>query len=180
MPSEGSGLADARRILVLGPSGSGKSTFARRLAEILGLPVVHLDVLSWQAGWVQTPADEFTAQVIRHVKGPAWVMDGGYSATLHLRLPRTDHVVLLRASRPRCLINVVRRWATWRGRQRPDIAEGCFEKIDFEFVRWVLWVQRGHHRRTLRRLAEMAPEKPLTVLRSGREADRFLAALGPR
>jgi demethylmenaquinone methyltransferase/2-methoxy-6-polyprenyl-1,4-benzoquinol methylase len=177
MPVEGTGLARARRILVLGPSGSGKSTFARRLARIRRLPVVHLDVLSWQAGWVQTPTDQFTARVESAVRQPAWVMDGGYSQTLHLRLPRSDHVVLLRASRFRCMFNVLRRWATWRGRQRPDIAPGCPEKIDLEFAWWVLWVQGGHHARTMRRLVEMAPEKPVTVLRSGAESDRLLASM---
>lgn len=140
------------------------------------MPTVHLDVLYWRAGWVPSTGEEFTASVERAVAEPEWVMDGGYSQTLHLRLPRAQHIILLRASRLRCLVNVIRRWATWRGRQRPDIAPGCPEKVDLEFVWWVLWVQRGHYRRSLRRLAELAPDKPLTVLRSGREADRYLSS----
>jgi demethylmenaquinone methyltransferase/2-methoxy-6-polyprenyl-1,4-benzoquinol methylase len=128
---------------------------------------------------VQTPADQFTAKVEEAVRQPAWVMDGGYSETLHMRLPRSDHVVLLRASRILCFVNVIRRWATWRGRQRPDIAAGCLETIDLEFAGWMLWVQRGHYARTMRRLAEMAPEKPVTVVRSGAESDRLESGSGP-
>jgi adenylate kinase family enzyme len=41
-----------QRVLVLGSSGSGKSTFARKLGEITGLPVVHIDQLFWEPGWV--------------------------------------------------------------------------------------------------------------------------------
>ena len=46
-----------KRVLVIGSGGAGKSTLARRLGERLGLEVVHLDALYWQAGWVE-PAKE--------------------------------------------------------------------------------------------------------------------------
>jgi adenylate kinase family enzyme len=40
-----------RRILVVGCPGAGKSMFARRLAERLLLPVIHLDFHYWHSGW---------------------------------------------------------------------------------------------------------------------------------
>ncbi|MCL1951754.1 MAG: topology modulation protein, partial [Oscillospiraceae bacterium] len=52
-----------RRIMVMGSSGSGKSTMAQRLGEITGLPVVHLDSLSWLPGWVEAPKEEFGEKV---------------------------------------------------------------------------------------------------------------------
>ena len=45
-------LGEAKRILILGCGGAGKSTLARRLGAATGLPVVHLDGLYWQPGWV--------------------------------------------------------------------------------------------------------------------------------
>ncbi|MDP2124712.1 MAG: topology modulation protein, partial [Parvibaculum sp.] len=48
-----------QRILVIGCSGGGKSTLARALGEKLALPVVHLDVLFWKPGWVESSYDEF-------------------------------------------------------------------------------------------------------------------------
>ena len=47
-------LGEAKRILILGCGGAGKSTLARRLGAATGLPVVHLDGLYWQPGWLKT------------------------------------------------------------------------------------------------------------------------------
>ena len=46
---------------MIGCGGAGKSTLARRLGELTGLPVVHLDALYWRPGWVPTPDDEWRA-----------------------------------------------------------------------------------------------------------------------
>ena len=43
-----------KRILVIGCSGAGKSTLSIELSERLQLPVVHLDALFWNEGWVPT------------------------------------------------------------------------------------------------------------------------------
>ena len=64
-------LRERRRILVVGSGGAGKSTFARRLGELTGLPVVHLDRHFWRAGWKATPTDEWNATsgaVSRHAR----------------------------------------------------------------------------------------------------------------
>jgi adenylate kinase family enzyme len=63
-----------RRILILGPSGAGKSTVARQIGERLGLPVVHLDAINWNPGWVQTESGQFRERVAEAARGNAWVM----------------------------------------------------------------------------------------------------------
>ena len=57
-------LKSPRKILVIGSGGAGKSTFARRLSEILGIDVVHLDALYWKPGWVE-PSKEEWAETVR-------------------------------------------------------------------------------------------------------------------
>ncbi len=42
-----------RRILLIGSGGAGKSTLASQMGERLGLPVIHLDAVYWQPGWVR-------------------------------------------------------------------------------------------------------------------------------
>jgi adenylate kinase family enzyme len=76
-----------RRILVWGAPGTGKSTLARAIGARLGLPVIHLDAEYWRPGWVAPAQEEWLAQVTALAARDAWVMDGNYSATWHLRLP---------------------------------------------------------------------------------------------
>ncbi len=52
-----------KKILVIGSGGAGKSTFARRLGEMLGINVIHLDALYWQPGWVEPLKQEWAATV---------------------------------------------------------------------------------------------------------------------
>ncbi|MHA0035162.1 hypothetical protein [Deinococcus sp. PESE-13] len=42
-----------QRLLMVGTPGAGQSTLAKKLAERTGLPLTHLDELSWDPGWVR-------------------------------------------------------------------------------------------------------------------------------
>ncbi|PWR08142.1 adenylate kinase, partial [Micromonospora sicca] len=124
-------------MLVVGSSGAGKSTLAREVARRLDLPLIHLDRHYWRPGWVDADDADFRADVAALAARPAWVMDGNYGATLDLRLPRADLLVLCDPPRLRCLARVLgRRWAH-RATPRADLPEGCPEQVDLEFLRYV-------------------------------------------
>ncbi|MEY2936450.1 MAG: topology modulation protein [Pseudomonadota bacterium] len=130
-------LKGRRRILILGSGGSGKSTLARALGDRLALPVIHLDIHFWSSGWQPTPDAEWQARVRRLVAGEAWVMDGSFSGTLAIRIPRCDAIVFLDLPRLVCVRSVLSRWWRYRFRSRPDLPEGCPETLDLHFLRWV-------------------------------------------
>ena len=164
-----------RRWLIVGGSGSGKSTLARRVGERLSLPVVHLDRHYWKTAWTPTPNDEFDAIVKGLAAGDAWVMDGNYSRTLHLRLPRAQAVVLLDRNPLLCLARLLRRSRS--PGSRPDIPDDCPERLpDREFLWWILSYRWRSMPKVLRRVGER-PELPLSILRSNREVERFLTEL---
>jgi adenylate kinase family enzyme len=168
-------LEGRRRILVIGPSGAGKSTLARRLGAITGLPVIHLDRVYWNAGWVPTPDEEFRSRLAALLREPEWIIDGAYVTTQEERLSYSDAVVFLDFPPRVYRYRVLKRIASTYGRARPDLAPGCPEKLDWEFLRWV-W--RWHHDirpDVLRRLGG-AREK-LVTLTTGLEVDRFMAAV---
>jgi adenylate kinase family enzyme len=165
-----------RRIVILGCAGSGKSTFARALGAKLGLPIVHLDALFWRPDWKEPPPEEFRAAVAKAVEGDAWVTDGNYvSRTFDLRLPRA--VIFIDQPRWLCIYRCLWRWLTSFGRRRADLAEGCFENLDWDFYLWV-W---NFHRQSQPRILEVAARypTPITRLRGDAAVRRFLADARP-
>jgi adenylate kinase family enzyme len=167
-----------RRVLVIGSGGAGKSTFAARLGERTGLPVIHLDSLFWHAGWRDTPRDEWAARVDELLERDEWVMDGNYGGTLERRLAACDTVVFLDLPRVLCLWRVIARSVRYRGRSRPDMAEGCPERLTWEFVRWVWDYPRTRRPGVLKRLSELSEGQSVHVLRSTRDVRRFLEESG--
>lgn len=126
-----------QRVMVIGCSGAGKSTFARAIADVTGLPLVHLDQIYWQAGWIEAPRSVFTQCIAAEAAEERWIMDGTNTSTFDLRIPRADRIYWLRRTRIACIRRVLWRVATTYGRVRPDMAAGCPEKFDLEFLRYV-------------------------------------------
>jgi adenylate kinase family enzyme len=129
--------------MIVGPGGAGKSWLAKRIAERTGLPLIHLDREYWRPGWIETPKPAWKARVAEIVAGERWVMDGNYGGTLALRMTRADTIIFLDVSRWASLAGVLSRRA--RTTQREDMTEGCPERLNLEFLRW-LWRYHDHHR----------------------------------
>ncbi len=144
------------RVLVMGGPGAGKSTAAVRVATALGVPLYHLDMLFWQPGWREPRREEFEGRLARVLAEPAWVVDGNYSWTLPQRLAAADAVLWLDFPTSTCLRGVLARWVRFRGRQRPDMAPQCPEKVDRAFLWYVVRWRARHVRPLGRQLAEAA------------------------
>jgi adenylate kinase family enzyme len=166
-----------KRVLILGSSGSGKSTFARKLGEITGLPVVHIDQLYWEPGWVQAPKPVYLERLHRALAQDRWIIDGNNSSTIDLRVPRADRIILLDRSRLTCLARVGYRIALSYGRVRPDMAPGCPEQIDWEFLKYVWNFQNKSWPEMLAAIDRHAAWDRATTLKSDTESAAFLAAL---
>jgi len=170
-------LLVARRILVVGCGGSGKSTFARELGRLTGLPVFHLDAHFWNPGWAGTAREQWEARVRELARGERWVMDGNYSGTMEARLSAADAAVFLDAPRSLCLWRVIKRRISYAGRTRPDMGEGCPERLDAEFVRYVWRYPKDRRPGVLERLDRSRPGTKVFVLRAPGEVARLLEEL---
>ena len=167
-----------RRVMILGCAGSSKSTLARRLGERLGLPVVHMDNLFWEPGWVEAKDAVFKARVTTAIEGDAWVTDGNYiTRTFPLRLPRADMVIFLHKPRWLLIQRVLWRSLSQWGRTRSDLAEGCPEKVDWPFFIWIWNFDRMTRPRIERAIAEQAPHLTPVHLSGDAEVAAFLGGL---
>ncbi len=165
-----------KRVMIFGFSGAGKSTLARRIAEKIGIEPTHLDALHWLPGWVESGREHKRNALRPVLERDKWVIDGNYLKVLFdERLDMADTVVFLDFNRFICLFRVIKRYFNYRGRSRPDMGEGCPEKLDAEFLRWVLLdgrKNRGKYRSAIREAA--ASGKRAKTLKNPREVRDFL------
>ncbi len=166
-----------KRILVVGPSGAGKSTLTRAIGAKLAIPVVHLDAINWNPGWVQSETNSFRQRLAEQIKGDAWVVDGNYSAHLDLRLPRAEVVIWLDLPRyiyfPRALWRSLRNY----GRERDDVGPGNPERFDLSFFRDWVWTYKtrmgGGRAGHVKLMANLPKHITPIILRSRREVAAF-------
>ena len=132
------------KVAVIGYSGAGKSTLAEKLGEVYQADVLHFDAVHFLPGWQIRSAEEkqrITKDFLDSHE--SWVIDGNYSKLFYeRRMEEADIIILLLLNRWSCLLRVVRRYLKFKNQTRPDMAEGCDEKLDWEFIRWVLHDQR--------------------------------------
>ena len=166
-----------QRILILGPSGSGKSILGKRIGRILGIPTVHLDMHFWKPNWIETPKDEWHIKVKELIASDTWVMDGNYTSTLQMRVDVADTIIFLDMTRRMSYFRVLVRYLRNRGKTRPDVTEGCPEKIDMEFIRWIWTYPHIRKPATLRFLEKLRASRNVYILRNQTEIEEFLNAL---
>lgn len=166
------------KIAVLGYCGAGKSTLARTLGERYGVPVLHFDAVHHAPGWQVRDREEAHRMVREFMEHPGWIMDGNYTKfEYQRRLEEADQILLLLFPRLACFVRAWRRYIRFRGKSRPDMAEGCQEKMDLEFMWWILWKGRTREKRAaFRQVAEQYPEKTV-VLKRQKDIDRYLEGL---
>ena len=166
-------LEDRQRIMVIGSGGAGKSTFARQLAALTGLPVIHLDRHYWRPGWERTPTEEWNGIVQALAAGTSWIIDGNYTNSLSLRVQRCDAIVFFDFPRLVCLSGVIRRRLSARPASRPDAAPGCPERLDLGFLKWV-WSYNDQSRPRVLAAIHAAPLHVETITLRNRDDVRTL------
>lgn len=169
-----------QRVMIVGQPGSGKSTLARKLGQCTGLPVVHIDTIHWQPGWVERTWDEKTRLCLEVEACDKWIFEGGHSATWDNRVARADLLIWIDRSAPLRFLRVLLRALLHRGSSRPDLPENCPELLANlpEFFAF-MWRTKKSARAKMQHLVATSPAACRVVhLRSNRDTRIFLASIG--
>ena len=164
------------RISIIGYSGAGKSTAARMLGEKLGIPVLHLDTVYHMPGWQVRPNEESIDIVSKFMTdNDSWIMDGNYKAIIQQqRFEQSDIIIFFDFDRITCFCRAFGRYLKYRGKSRPDMTQGCNEKFDLEFARWILKDGRTPQKvQGYKNMCQKYADK-VVIIRNQRQLDEFL------
>ena len=163
-----------KKVAVIGCGGAGKSTLSRTLSELMNIPVYHIDKLNWNPGWIPASQDALSEMINALVLKEEWIIDGNYSSTLDIRLECADTVIFLNMPTYLCFYRVLKRRIMYSGKSRPDMNEGCPEKIDLEFIKWIWGFNKNRRPLILNKLDKVSTEKDVFILSNPSEVDKFL------
>ena len=164
-----------RKIAIVGSAGAGKSTLAQTLGSILNIEVIHLDRYFWQPGWKERP-QEARIEILRGlVQEAKWIIEGTYFTTSDIRLKEADTIIFLDMPRFLCLWRVIRRRLEYsqHKRPRPDLPEGCSERLNWLYIVKVLIFPYIGRRTLARKFSEVAQGR-IIALHSQKEVEDFL------
>lgn len=166
-----------KKIAIIGSGGAGKSTLARDLSEKLAIDVFHLDALFWQPNWVLTSREKQREIQMQLVTKEQWIIDGNYGGTLDIRLSAADTIIFLDLHRIICIYRAVKRVIQYWNRTRPDMAEGCNERFDWIFFKWIWDFPKAKRPEIVKKLADLSTEKNVIVLTTLKEVKEFLNSI---
>ena len=167
------------KIVIIGSPGAGKSTLARQLGEILEIEVIHLDKYFWQPNWRERPKDARREILYELVKKEQWIIEGTYLDTSDIRVNAADTIIFLDMPGLFCLWRVLNRYFKYRRMPRPDLPEGCPEKLGVYYILKILGFPLVKRNKLYARLREYEYEKSVYAFRSKGESEDFLWNLRP-
>ena len=164
------------KVTIIGYSGSGKSTLARQLGDTYNCPVLYLDKVHFVENWIERD-DETARFMVKEFlnNNDSWVIDGNYTNLLReQRLEEADMIVFMCFSRLTCLYQAYKRYKTFKGKTRDSIADGCNEKLDFEFIKWILLDGRSKEKKKQYAETISKYKHKVVILRNKKEITSFL------
>ena len=157
-----------KKIIILGCPGSGKTTFAKKLNQITGLPLYHLDAIWHLPDKTHIAREDFDKRLFEIFHTPEWIIDGNFDRTIPHRLQYCDTVFFLDESTETCLAGVRAR----RGQPRSDLP-WIENSEDPEFEQFIRDFSVESRPRILKLLAQYS-DKSVYLFQSRKEAEAFL------
>ena len=167
------------KIAIIGFSGCGKSTLARHLSGHYNIPVMYMDRVHWLPGWQEIDPAEQSRIVEEFLDSHSdWVIDGNYTGThFDRRMEEADQIIFLCFNRFSCLWRVWKRYKAHKGVSRFSMTDGCDERINWNFIRWVLWEGRNKKKMARYRKIQDRYASKFTSIHNQKQLDAFVKNL---
>ena len=166
------------KICIIGFSGSGKSTLAKRFAKFYNIAHLHLDSVHFLPNWVERDDKQMEEIVRSFIKeNTSWVIDGNYTRIAKERFNDADIVIYLAYNRFFCLKSVISRYNKYKNITREDMAQGCPEKLDKDFIQWVFYKGRTKKKKKFY-LSIVKNAKTGYVFKNRKQLFKYLKKLG--
>ncbi|MBP6985206.1 MAG: hypothetical protein KBB83_01290 [Alphaproteobacteria bacterium] len=166
-----------KNILIVGCSGGGKSTLAEHLSEMTGLRVIYMDHIYWKPGWDLRSQEDITALITKEIQKDGWICEGNNAQTFHLRVPKARMLIWLDLPRRTCLWRVIKRTIKYYGKTRENSPQGCPERFDWDFFKWIWNYNKVSHPKLEKLYHETEGQLERYHLRSAQEVDQFIKAM---
>ena len=166
------------KIAIIDYSGSGKSTLAKKLSEIYNCHLLYLDTIQFEANWKIRDIDEGRLMVGEFLKNDSWIIDGNYREFLQeKRLQDADKIIFMNFPRRICFPQAFKRYLHYKNKTRESMADGCNEKFDLEFIKWLLFEGRKKSiKNHYNEICKCYKDK-ITIFRNNKDVENFLASL---
>lgn len=157
------------KINIIGSPGAGKSTFAKKLSNILNLPLYYLDMIWHKPDKTNIFREEFDIQLYNILKKDRWIIDGNYQRTLEIRLKNCDTVFLMDYPVEVCLLGAYSRI----GKKREDLP-WIESTLDENFKQFIIDFPKKQLPSIYKLINEDYKSKNVIIFKSRKEADDYL------
>ena len=118
-----------RKIAIIGNGGGGKTTLARRIAERLELPLIHVDSIQFLENWGKRSQEETRSILNAEAEKDKWVIDGfGPLDVIETRFKKADRVIFVDFPLWRHFWWATKRCLKAYKKNREELPPGCSER----------------------------------------------------
>ena len=116
--------------------------------------------------------EEFDKRLEKEINKDSWIIDGNYNRTITRRIEKSDTIIYLDYSRLTCIIGVIKRIIKYRKLVRSDMGEGCFEKFDLEFIKFI-WKFNEENRKRYYNILSKLENKRVFIIKNRKELNKI-------
>ncbi|MBQ8781573.1 MAG: adenylate kinase [Oscillospiraceae bacterium] len=157
------------KVIVIGSPGSGKSTFSRKLRDITGLPLYHLDMINHKPDRTTVTREEFDSRLDGILSCGSWLIDGNYQRTIEKRIKACGTVFLLDYPLEVCLSGAEER----TGKKREDMP-WVETELDPEFRQFIIDFQTAKLPEIYTLMKKYSEGREIIVFHSRQESEEWL------